>query len=180
MRLRRRYVLALVVVAATAGAYVVVGQSAAHPSSGARNRASAGALRRLDAGILRRLKVPADFVPLTSGCTFYPCYRVARPTGQVAPQLQAILASTGAVRDSPVGTVINGCNTVHPVDHRPPTTTCSYLGTIDSSTVVIFLSPYVVPDCKHVPSCLSTFRTDSEVDLALPGQAITPPPNTLP
>jgi hypothetical protein len=175
MLLRRRFVLAVVAVVATAVAYVVVGQSAPHPSASARNRASAGALRRLDGEILRRLKVPADFVPLTSGCAFYPCYRVARRIVQVAPQLQAILASTGAVRASPTGAT-NGCNIVHPIHLGIPIGTCSYVGTIDSKIVIVSLDPYVVPNCKHVPNCLSLFRTNSEVDVALPGASGAPPP----
>lgn len=104
---------------------------------------------------------------MQSGCTFYPCFRVPRPTAQVAPQLAGILASTGAVR-APVSS-INGCQIIDPI-HRPPRVLalCTYLGAIDTRTLILFLGRWDPPHCAAPKRCVAWFHSQSEVDLALP------------
>ncbi|HEY1777068.1 MAG TPA: hypothetical protein VGG41_12990 [Solirubrobacteraceae bacterium] len=173
LALRRGYLVALVAVALVVTGYVVVpkvsGSSAPKPVAATPARL----IRKLDAAILRRLQVPKDFIPVHSGCTFYPCFRAPRLTTQVAPELAGILASTGAVRASPVNR-INGCQITHP-DHPPHVLAlCTYLGTIDHKTLILFLAPWDPPHCAASKRCVSWFQTQSEVDLALPSQQPAP------
>lgn len=174
LAVRRRYLVALVAVALVGIGYVVAptvsGSSPPKPAS----PAPASLMRKLDTAILRRLIVPKDFIPVRSGCTFYPCFRVPRRTAQVAAELGGILESTGAVRASPVSSV-NGCQITHPAyDRSRALALCTYVGRIDSRTLLLFLGPWDPPHCAASKRCVSWFQTQSEVDLALPSQQPAP------
>jgi hypothetical protein len=170
LAVRRRYLVVLMAVALVGAGYVVVPKVFGSSTPKPVPPAPASFIRKLDGAILRRLKVPRDFIPVQSGCTFYPCFRVPRPTAQVAPQLAGILASTGAVRASPVSS-INGCQVTHPIHHPPRVlAVCSYVGTVDTRTVILFLAPWNPPHCAASKRCVAWFHTQSEVDLALPSR----------
>ena len=41
---------------------------------------------------------------------------------------------------------INGCDTGHPIHHRPPLTLCTYVGKIGSQVLLLFLAPVPHPN----------------------------------
>lgn len=132
LAVRRGYLLALVFAALLAVGVVVV-PSVVSSAQAAHTRAE------VDAALagLRRLRVPANFVPLTTNCGGYRCFRVAQPTPQAARQLTgAMLRSMGA---TPVPSQ-TGCHSRS--SRYGPLTFCGALGIVDSEPVLVFLSPH--------------------------------------
>ena len=116
------------------------------------------------AGRLRRAHLRLPVLPLLSRC---PSDRSGGPSPAGDPGQHR--------RPRVTGTEQRVQHIVHPIHHGLPIATCTYGGRIGSHVVLIFLGPYVVPNCKHVPNCLALVRTNSEVDLALPGASAALP-----
>jgi hypothetical protein len=156
MYLRRVHVIALVAALVALAGYVVVPKV----SSAIHNHEASDALAAADASFAH-LKVPADFVALSSNpdCQWYPCYRVPRPTTSVVKQLPAILKSTGA---HAYYTLRKAC----PAPRRPGLPVlCAFGGISHGYQVLIFLG---APPASCTPKPCHLPRNESIVQINPP------------
>jgi|SRR5271166_438645 len=181
MLLRRRYAISLFVVTLLGVGYLVVPRVGdAIRTQRARDELAAAV------AAVNRLRVPADFVPLKTGCTSYRCYRVPQPTVQVAPTLLGILDSVGAQRKqlealmnklgaapaktfAPITTAfpsthvqaaLSGCFTVH-TRRLGEFMHCAYVGVVDDHVIDVFMGPYY----RSQTGRATEITHDSQVDI---------------
>lgn len=152
MRVRRRFQLGLLATILFAAAYEAIPRTinAIHTIEQRRKLAEASAA-------FAHLRVPSNFAPVHSGCTFYPCFLVPEPAAQVELRIPAILASIQArwrdlaynVTYTPPGYPHSRGERLGPVPGCASTkraggtfTTCNIEGLIDGEAVTVLLGPY--------------------------------------
>lgn len=192
MRVHRGYVVALcLAVAAAAASFLSPSRNGEDPELKAQQAALALARQHLPQAMtaLERLKVPGDFRRLTTGCHWYRCYVVAKPTPQVAPTLPGILRSVGAVnpqsrhlqemmeklnagveqatlpafRSSHINPPkVVGCNTSYN-SREGVSLLCAYPAVIQDNAISFSLGPYFA--CPPSPC---RWTNESEVSISFP------------
>jgi hypothetical protein len=187
---RRRYLIALFVVGIGAVAWAVVPPEIHRLKVQASKHGLAEAITAIDA-----VTFPRGFERIKSTkCTWYRCFYVGKPTGQVAPSLLAILGRMGvnttqltstmrrqqAATDkqlrkwglparrshAPLGCAVDSSVRLGPITH------CALTATLDGHIVILFLVPYFVSrysSNKHLTLAdeENAIKHSSEVDISL-------------
>jgi phage-related holin len=187
---RRRYLVALFVVAIAAVAYTVVPPEIHKLKVQASRHGLAKAITAIDA-----VTVPHGFDLITSAnCGWYRCFYVGKPTWQVAPSLLGIIGRMGINTAQLTATMERqqadadkqlrkwglpvhrskaplGCG-VLANPRLGPITDCALSATLDGHVVVLFLGPYFLSrysGTKHLTLTAedNALKHASEIDIAL-------------
>jgi hypothetical protein len=166
MRVRRGYLIALLVIALGGGWTILhpsTDRAGSDPLVKAEQDAQAQARRELPQAMaaLARLHVPAGARVLTRGCRWYRCYLIGKPTAQAASIMPGIRRSLGVGFQQTLG----GCNGIHNRFHGL-VVMCAESHVIDDNVIAVFLEPYL--GCPPGP-CRWTDTT--ELDISLPSGA---------
>jgi hypothetical protein len=167
LAVRRRYLIALAAAAVAAVLFVVLANNGGATTSGR----SLADLARATAAV-NRMKLPADFVRVSSFNPGVPCsvvgdrcYLVARPTTAVATTMPRLLRSVATVKSHDIF-----CTLLHP-PHRAAMDNCAFVATVAGSpTFTVLVEPYIA--CSKPRHCELTNKSEVLIDgisASLPG-----------
>jgi hypothetical protein len=174
LSVRRRYLFVLLAAAAAAVLSVVI------PNNGAATTARSPADYALARAAFNRIKLPSDFVRVSSfdpgaACLGDRCYVVTRPTRAIAAILPSMIRSVATIR--PHSTAC----TLLPTQGHATMEQCLFRAKVAGSVgFLVIVGPYIA--CSRPHDCRLTTKSEVLIDGlngSQPGPA-TPAPRLLP